>query len=476
MNCIPINSGYTKITYKGCRTCARTASNFLALHQIINDADTQSKSYGELLLSLLKVECASSIEDQLPQKLCTKCASLLKKVYIFIGEAEKRHEELMQYLCGISAQNCLQEIPIDLPQQKEMQIKADPDITESSHNLLELAEVQIKTEPQLSEEAFPLTKGRSKQADALITSYLNHNNDCNTDQQTLSDYRLKNECNDTSDVLSVAEDDVKDFKLPQASLAIRCDMCDKVYDNSIALKKHKTYAHMPEEQKIPCALCSYKSSRPSVIRLHLKNMHGPEMVDKYFKPRRVLKGNLFCALCPKRYSSKDNLQKHIKKVHNNDNDNSVKKTDHKTKNKSDQIFLCTFCGQSFAEKGTLSKHIRIHTGDKPFKCNFCEKTFRNSSNLKYHLTTHSDEKPHTCSECGKSFKRKDKLRSHMHVHSELRPYKCSECGKTFKYSGVLKTHMQIHKNQAPFTCGTCGETFSLKTSLNKHCVKMVHLQ
>uniref|UniRef100_A0A1A9Z509 Protein krueppel n=1 Tax=Glossina pallidipes TaxID=7398 RepID=A0A1A9Z509_GLOPL len=453
---------------RGCRACIKAALSYQPLHQVIH-TDISSKTYGELLKELLQVDYISSTEESLPQKICGKCATKLKKMYIFILEARKRHEELMQNIGGITIQNCLQEIPIDMPQLNKTQIKTDPEIIETQHCLLELVDVQIKTEPGDAEMQFSVSKNRNGEADTQLKADLNHNNGSKKEQQVVSDcnYRLDSISNDGSDVCSLAEDVVKeDLKLPQASLAVRCDICDKVYDNAVALKIHKTYTHMPEEQKMPCALCSYKSSRPSAIKVHLKNMHGPETVEKYFRPRRVLKGSLCCTQCPKRYSRKDHLQKHFKKVHLAV-ENSVKKSNRKPKQRSDQIYLCTFCGQSFAENGTLSKHIRIHTGDKPFKCNFCEKCFRNSGNLKYHLTTHSDEKPHTCSECGKSFKRKDKLRSHMLVHSELRPYKCSECGKTFKYSCVLKTHMQVHNNQIQL---------SLRNSLNIHCAKNEHLQ
>uniref|UniRef100_A0A1A9Z504 Protein krueppel n=1 Tax=Glossina pallidipes TaxID=7398 RepID=A0A1A9Z504_GLOPL len=459
-----------------CRTCIKPASSYQSLQQTINEIDTPSKTYGDLLNDLLQMDY-TSIEDYLPQKICKKCASLLKKIYAFILEAQRRHEEFTQHLGGITTQNCLREIPIDLPPTKEVQIKTDPEETEETHNLLELVEVQIKTEPGITEESYSSQEGRKTQIDVSLKSSLNPDSDSKTEEQTLSDFRLKNVSNDTNDALSATEDETKeDFRIPQTFLAVRCDICDKVYDNAVALKIHKTYTHMPEEQKIPCALCSFRTSRTSAIKVHLRTIHGPEMVDKYFKPRRA-KGSFCCTLCPKRYSRKDDLQRHVKKVHiNGENVEKKPKSEQKSKKRSNQTYLCTFCGQSFAENGTLSKHVRIHTGDSPFKCEFCEKAFKRSDSLRYHLVTHSDEKPHICSECGKSFKRKDKLRTHMRVHSELRPYKCTECEKTFKYSSVLKTHMQIHTGQTPFSCRTCGENFSLRTSLNIHCVKMGHLQ
>uniref|UniRef100_A0A1A9VNW9 Protein krueppel n=1 Tax=Glossina austeni TaxID=7395 RepID=A0A1A9VNW9_GLOAU len=472
------NSGIVETKEIRCRTCIKPASS-QSLQQTINEIDIHSKTYGDLLSDLLQMDYIS-VEDHLPQKICKKCASLLKKVYAFILEAQKRQEELMQHLGGVTTRNCLREIPIDLPKskassctrdlppiKKRVQIKRNLEETEEPHGLLELVKVHIKTEPHITE-----AKCKKEQTDVSSKCSLNPDFESKTENSD-----LKNLCNDTNDALSATEDETKeDFTIPQTFLAVRCDICDKVYDNAVALKKHKTYTHMPEEQKIPCALCSFRSSRTSAIKVHLRTIHGPEMVDKYFKPRKA-KGSFCCTLCPKRYSRKDDLQKHVKKVHiNGENVEKKPKSEQKCQKKANQVYLCAFCGQSFAENGTLSKHIRIHTGDSPFKCEFCEKAFKRSECLRYHLVTHSDEKPHICSECGKSFKRKDKLRTHMRVHSELRPYKCNECEKTFKYSSVLKTHMQIHTGQTPFTCRICGENFSLRTSLNIHCAKNGHLQ
>uniref|UniRef100_A0A1A9VP83 Protein krueppel n=1 Tax=Glossina austeni TaxID=7395 RepID=A0A1A9VP83_GLOAU len=444
-----------------CRTCIKTSSSYQSLEQVINNDADQAKTYGELVKDLLQVasgvDHVSALEDQLPQKICKKCANLLRNVYLFIVEARRRHEELLQYLCGIKSEDCLQEVSIDLPNLTEMQIKSEPEIIETPVSSLE---------------------DKSDQNCISLKPELNHDSVHETKEHSLVDGGPENLHSDASDISSVAEDDLMDFNLSPKSLAVRCDICDKVYKNAIALTAHKTFSHMPEEKKIPCALCNFKTSRTSAFKVHLRTIHGPETVDKYFKPRRVCKGSFCCTMCPKRYSRKNDLQRHIKKTHIN-GENSVRKTaksGQKSKQKYRQSYLCTFCGQSFAEKYYLSIHARTHTGDSPFKCEFCEKSFKRSDSLRYHMVTHSDEKPHACSECGKSFKRKDKLRTHMRVHSELRPYKCSECEKTFKYSSVLKTHMHIHTGQTPFSCKICGENFSLRTSLNIHCAKNGHFE
>lgn len=261
-------------------------------------------------------------------------------------------------------------------------------------------------------------------------------------------------------------------------LARRCDICQKVYRDEKFLKIHKRYTHMPEEDKIPCPLCSYKANRTGALRVHMGLAHGQDKVNEYFKPVLKSRKSHACNLCTRSYTRKDSLQRHIRRKHLNRHTATEEPTKppKPPKPKEKERFLCTYCGQSFSSKGGLESHILTHTDERPFSCDICNKTFKRLKDLQLHRVIHSDEKPHQCSECGKAFKRVDKLKIHMRVHSELRPYKCSECEKTFKYQSVLRTHMHIHTGQTPFACKTCGEAFSLRTSLNNHCLKNGHVK
>lgn len=92
---------------------------------------------------------------------------MLKRIYAFVVLARKRHEEFI--LCSLTTQNCLKEIPIDLPLLNDVQIKADPDENEASQHLLELVEVQIKTEPEVTE----IVEGKNEKADRSLKTNVN---------------------------------------------------------------------------------------------------------------------------------------------------------------------------------------------------------------------------------------------------------------------------------------------------------------
>ncbi|CAB3409530.1 unnamed protein product [Caenorhabditis bovis] len=76
------------------------------------------------------------------------------------------------------------------------------------------------------------------------------------------------------------------------------------------------------------------------------------------------------------------------------------------------------CDRRFSRSDELSRHIRVHTGQKPFHCWICMRSFSRSDHLTTHVRTHTGEKPFSCEVCGRKFARSDERRRHTKIHNE----------------------------------------------------------
>ncbi|KAM4620254.1 early growth response protein 1-A-like [Polymixia lowei] len=74
------------------------------------------------------------------------------------------------------------------------------------------------------------------------------------------------------------------------------------------------------------------------------------------------------------------------------------------------------CERRFSRSDELTRHVRVHTGQKPFQCRICMRSFSRSDHLTTHIRTHTGEKPFACSDCGRKFARSDERKRHAKIH------------------------------------------------------------
>ncbi|GLH01051.1 Krueppel homolog 1 [Gryllus bimaculatus] len=136
---------------------------------------------------------------------------------------------------------------------------------------------------------------------------------------------------------------------------------------------------------------------------------------------------------------------------------------------------CPICGQLFAWKSTLNKHVsKVHAeGEPPPRppCELCGREYATLAQVQEHIRRdHFLQRPHACSEpsCTKRFYKKHDLKVHLRMHNKERPYICGSCGKTFYHLSHIIRHERIHSGLRPYKCTDCGRHFNQSSALKCH--------
>ncbi|XP_050310629.1 transcription factor IIIA-like [Anthonomus grandis grandis] len=208
---------------------------------------------------------------------------------------------------------------------------------------------------------------------------------------------------------------------------------------------NKTGSH-----KCPEPGCLATFSRPYRLKNHIQSQH------KGLKPYKChIEG------CEKSYTNDSHLKRHIVVTHN------------ETKQSEELICSEPHCGQIFANKYSLKKHVNRNHKNLSFNCDKCSEGFKHKSQLHAHkVTVHNEDAPFKCDKCLEMFVHQHAYNKHVARH---RSFEC-DCGEMFeKWSEICKhrrTHCKLPKQS--YKCAICDKTFFFKKNLALHC--KLHLE
>lgn len=145
---------------------------------------------------------------------------------------------------------------------------------------------------------------------------------------------------------------------------------------------------------------------------------------------------------------------------------------------SDETFACPQCPRTFSFKSSLGRHIKgVHEDISRFTCDEpeCDKKFRSSYELKQHqIGTHNkgDKLDRTCTICKKVFKKVKYLQIHQaSVHNTEPQFTCPICNRSFSFQRSMDRHIRaIHEDRRDFACPAdgCDKAFRSKYDVNEH--------
>ncbi|XP_032680584.1 zinc finger protein 236-like isoform X2 [Odontomachus brunneus] len=230
----------------------------------------------------------------------------------------------------------------------------------------------------------------------------------------------------------------------------KCPECGRKYARMASLKSHMLMHE--KEENLFCTECEDAFSTKAQLDAHLK-LHGEKWASEDVRK---------CKLCNKQFVQPALYRLHIR-GHYRQQTKIVKQTKRGTKHKT--MYKCTICLKSFQKPSQLMRHIRVHTGEKPFKCTVCSRAFTQKSSLQIHAWQHNGIRPHTCNLCNAKFSQKGNLKAHtLRVHNppEGEPmYECSYCSCAFKKLGSLNGHIKrVHSNSSEESTAKSSEANS----------------
>ncbi|XP_073819208.1 uncharacterized protein [Musca autumnalis] len=267
----------------------------------------------------------------------------------------------------------------------------------------------------------------------------------------------QNECVDNEDIPNINEQN-----------------CDTACGQSeFTPKRLRSFGKRKEQYK--CSMCIMTFVSLKVLRRHIANRHsGVGMEDIVPSSASSTHDNHEQENEENSTSSDVGADVHEELTQENvPNPRLLSRTRHSTmleeQHYSNFKFYCEYCQAGFAQRKTLTYHMKQNCMTSNFKCNQCDRIFISKEKLDEHSLTH---KNHPCLECKQVCDSVEELSVHMiEVHNRNARNQCHVCKKVFTMKASLVDHLRVHSGDKPFLCTICGKRFTQNSNLRQHIMR-----